>query len=416
MKLTYSVAGAGLLALNVATAESQTVFAGDDFNTGGNFDSIAPDNSSTNGQFSTSFFDRFGVMDPNAGNIPFDFLDDSVLVANAAGDRFGIFQSTDRDPWFGIADLENNANPAGTGTATWTFDVTGYENLSVGLDIGAVGNFTDSETLTLTASIDGGPAQTIFSGAGVFDQTYTVTMEGGVTYDRYQVPNAFFDETLYSFLLQNNGPFVNGNETIDFSPDDVNKDGLLDNVPNDPINGDPIRIFTSTNNTTMQTFTDQDYELFEDQFVLNGIGLDNELQTITAPVSGTGSTLTLQLDVTQNGSLEVIAFDDLTISGDLISVITLAGDYNNNQVVDAADYTVWQDTFGDLVTPGTGADGNNDGVIDAADYTVWQDNFGNTTGMSSAAILAAFPVPEPGMGLTLAGLCLFTARRRSRGK
>ncbi|MEZ6099916.1 MAG: choice-of-anchor L domain-containing protein [Pirellulaceae bacterium] len=51
-------------------------------------------------------------------------------------------------------------------------------------------------------------------------------------------------------------------------------------------------------------------------------------------------------------------------------------DYNNNGVVDAADYTVWKDSFGQSVPPGTGADGNVNGVIDAADYTVWKDDFG----------------------------------------
>lgn len=69
----------------------------------------------------------------------------------------------------------------------------------------------------------------------------------------------------------------------------------------------------------------------------------------------------------------------------------LAGDYNGNGTVDAADYTVWQDSFGSAVD--LAADGNSNGVIDAADFTVWQDNFGMTTSVISTSLPA---IPEPG--------------------
>ncbi|MCA9184303.1 MAG: hypothetical protein R3E01_20665 [Pirellulaceae bacterium] len=54
----------------------------------------------------------------------------------------------------------------------------------------------------------------------------------------------------------------------------------------------------------------------------------------------------------------------------------LEGDYNANRHVDAADYTVWKDTFGS--SQQLSADGNRNQLIDAADYTIWKDNFGNT--------------------------------------
>ncbi|MBB6431585.1 PEP-CTERM sorting domain-containing protein [Algisphaera agarilytica] len=85
----------------------------------------------------------------------------------------------------------------------------------------------------------------------------------------------------------------------------------------------------------------------------------------------------------------------------------VAGDYNGNGVVDAADYTVWQDSFGS--TADLRADGNDNGVVDAADYTLWQDNFG----AESAA--AAGTVPEPStlgfVGVLAGGL--LTARRKN---
>jgi len=93
----------------------------------------------------------------------------------------------------------------------------------------------------------------------------------------------------------------------------------------------------------------------------------------------------------------------------------LLGDYNNNGIVDAADYTVWQDSFGSLVELGTGADGNGNGIIDAADYTVWQDNFGLTAGLTAEEIAGRFTlIPEPASALLLMGLAAIVKARRRR--
>ena len=89
------------------------------------------------------------------------------------------------------------------------------------------------------------------------------------------------------------------------------------------------------------------------------------------------------------------------------------GDYNNNGVVDAADYTVWRDTRGS--TTNFGADGNGDGTIDAVDYGVWRANFGRTLGSGSMAA-----VPEPAswaLGfMFLVGVACVRCRRQSQAK
>ena len=64
---------------------------------------------------------------------------------------------------------------------------------------------------------------------------------------------------------------------------------------------------------------------------------------------------------------------------------SIAGDYNHDGLVDAADYTVWRDTLGssgDLLI----ADGDNNGVTDAADYLIWR------SAMLASPVTA---VPEP---------------------
>jgi hypothetical protein len=61
----------------------------------------------------------------------------------------------------------------------------------------------------------------------------------------------------------------------------------------------------------------------------------------------------------------------------------LVGDYNSNGAVDSADYTVWRNTLGTIVTAFSGADGSGNGVIDHADYDIWKAHFGETQSQAS---------------------------------
>jgi hypothetical protein len=70
----------------------------------------------------------------------------------------------------------------------------------------------------------------------------------------------------------------------------------------------------------------------------------------------------------------------------------LAGDYNADGVVDAADYTVWRDTLGS--TTQLAADGDRNGTVDAADYVVWRDGYGSTAASMAASRSAAVPEPH----------------------
>lgn len=59
---------------------------------------------------------------------------------------------------------------------------------------------------------------------------------------------------------------------------------------------------------------------------------------------------------------------------------SLTGDYNGDGLVNAPDYVVYRNTFGDTVTPGEGADGSGNGMIDLADYDQWANNYGESGG------------------------------------
>jgi hypothetical protein len=82
------------------------------------------------------------------------------------------------------------------------------------------------------------------------------------------------------------------------------------------------------------------------------------------------------------------------------NVIARTGDYNENGVVDAADYTVWRDSLGQT-GPGLAADGNLNNQIDAGDYVVWKAHFGQSALSGAAgAWTSEAAVPEPD-GVTL---------------
>jgi hypothetical protein len=88
----------------------------------------------------------------------------------------------------------------------------------------------------------------------------------------------------------------------------------------------------------------------------------------------------------------------------------LLGDYDLSGIVDSADYAVWKQAFGNIVSPaGNNADGNGNGKVDAADYTVWRDHLGAS--LFSGAGSGSFSgnvAPEPNaIVLALFGLCPF---------
>jgi Concanavalin A-like lectin/glucanases superfamily len=87
----------------------------------------------------------------------------------------------------------------------------------------------------------------------------------------------------------------------------------------------------------------------------------------------------------------------------------VTGDYNNNGVVDAADYVLWRKNVGQpggtLPNDATGAN-----PIGDAQYNQWRANFGKPPG--SGAALGAIPEPATLALTTLAFGALFYARRK----
>jgi hypothetical protein len=138
----------------------------------------------------------------------------------------------------------------------------------------------------------------------------------------------------------------------------------------------------------------------------DGLGFDGRLVTQNDLVyarGGSGSARVWEVaipwsDVTQlrgfPGKTMAISID---VSGDRLFesdhaarftlVAALPGDYNNDNVVDAADYVVYRRTMGQPVTPFRSADGSGNGVVGFEDYEIWRAHFGQ----SAVALLTNAP-------------------------
>jgi hypothetical protein len=96
---------------------------------------------------------------------------------------------------------------------------------------------------------------------------------------------------------------------------------------------------------------------------------------------------------------------DLAIS----APASIAGDYNNNGTVDAADYAVWRENQN---TNNTLPNNSLPGPIGQAHYDQWRANFGRAGASGSAGHVAR--VPEPSAGV-LAAICVLAAAGLRRG-
>ena len=90
--------------------------------------------------------DAFGIFARGiSDSIPFSLQDDSVSVFTA--DTLGIIGETDSDQFFGIVDTENGDN-SGPVAAEWVFDISGASDLSLSIDMAAMGDFESSDSFS----------------------------------------------------------------------------------------------------------------------------------------------------------------------------------------------------------------------------------------------------------------------------
>jgi hypothetical protein len=149
--------------------------------------------------------------------------------------------------------------------------------------------------------------------------------------------------------------------------------------------------------------------------ILAGDGTSLLATASNSPAGAAESLAGLELPEAGNYFVRITGTDDTIqlYQLSLTAAALLPGDYNQNGIVDVADYTVWRNTLG-LTGTGLAADGLPDHVIDDADYDVWKTHFGEEVGTGSASAGSAQSVPEPdGSRFGLVAFGLLALRRRT---
>lgn len=149
--------------------------------------------------------------------------------------------------------------------------------------------------------------------------------------------------------------------------------------------------------------------------VLNDANLLSELTAYrlrsTSPLVDAGRsldllTLAIELGLTDRGLRDFLGGNTSNLNGFDIGAheLPFRGDFNNDGIVDAADYTAWRDALSGVYTP--------------SHYEDWRLNFGQRVGNGNAAGLAA--IPETGTATLTAiggvGLLIFSCITRAEGK
>ncbi|SDQ13573.1 ExeM/NucH family extracellular endonuclease [Pseudovibrio sp. Tun.PSC04-5.I4] len=121
--------------------------------------------------------DAFGKT--SASNAPFSLVDSTA--GSFENDALGIIdETTNTGEFFGVTD-SINADNTGLLSASWTFNITGYKDLGLSLDLGAMGDFESTDTFAIRYSIDGGEEQVLYSFTSDDDDTQTYTLASGKT-------------------------------------------------------------------------------------------------------------------------------------------------------------------------------------------------------------------------------------------
>jgi hypothetical protein len=136
---------------------------------------------------------------------------------------------------------------------------------------------------------------------------------------------------------------------------------------------------------------------------------------LVASQNGFGTEMFDALDLPQlaTGLEWALSTDTMSLALSVVEVAALAGDYNNDGTVDAADYTVWRDHFGQASLPFN--ETASLGTVDQEDYDAWKTNFGTSSSIGAGAVAS---VPEPSGSVLALGVAfvLCHLRRHWRAK
>jgi hypothetical protein len=153
-------------------------------------------------------------------------------------------------------------------------------------------------------------------------------------------------------------------------------------------------------------------DAFNDPLYFNVTGYYGFIFSFDESPNPWGSTAALKgFDTYKIGLYVDFALTALTLEG--APVPGMLGDYNQNDTIDAADYTVWRDA----ITAGTTLLSNDPtpGAVDESDFLYWRAHFGQSLGSGAGLVQglsSSAAVPEPATCVDLLlGTLIFLSRR-----
>ncbi|TWT86756.1 hypothetical protein Mal64_35860 [Pseudobythopirellula maris] len=228
---------------------------------------------------------------------------------------------------------------------------------------------------------------------------YTVYVD---VYDLFDdlVDTYEYDETLNPGVVNSFSEFGSNwiNGSFDVYIDNTTVGGFGDDVDFYRFTGlPPGARFSATTSAGEGGEPDTALGLFNDSGELVGFNDDLSEETLFSQLEG-------RTNASGEAVLAVTGYDDLDFEGAhdegggyelAIEILGPSGDYNDNGVVDAADFTVWRD-------------GLETGAFTQGDYQVWVDYFGQS--VAPAAVAA----PEPSACcMVLSAMLAMACRRRA---
>ncbi len=344
----------------------------DDFDTSGKVDIIEAD----------FVFDGFG--DPSG-----QFLDTKL-----------VFGFQDIDNWFSLSVVAGSE----TGTNTQLdviANVNGDRNNVFGASGSGTfnGNFPQDTLLTATVVHD--------AELGYVEFSIAIAETGEVLAESFIVDDMFKADGKVGFAVNND---ATGYDNFSVTTLDTFVSSQITTLN---IDGDYTQADGAILEVDIATNSVYDKLEIEDTANLDGlldvqamVGFDEAIGTLFELVSATegitGGFSAANLPNLDSGLALQLIYGANTISVEVV----LAGDFNKDGSVDAADYTLWRDALGSVVPTGSGYDLSGNGIIDSEDYNIWVANFGNTSPATNLELAQTASVPESSSLAILLIACL----------
>ena len=333
-------------------------------------------------------------------------------IQGVAVDHIGAAVSTNQvNQWGGAFDPVTGGTPAFTAVPSATQNV----RLSADIFVGTSGNERMSVGLRATLP-DGSDADALADTSNLFEMglwNAAPTVLG--------IEGTAQVSTGYGFRIINFGPVsapLTGQPNWQFFqlPQGLDRTTDTDEIVSIGDVGAGWHTYTATFGLTEVTVT---IDLFRDGFV--NTRDENGVIVIGSGTAGVDATLTLPVATLPAGFNNLrmggpsgvsspgggfVGFDNILLEMQNIAVPADNADFNGDNIVDGADFLIWQAGFGVGTTLATGdADGN--GAVNDLDLGIWKTQFGTDPTPAVGA------VPEP-TTLALAGLAMVAAGLAAR--